>query len=568
MMKKSHMLELKDMSDSREVLSERPRRFVMWFVYVLIALIAVALTWMFFGEIDYYVRAHGSVRPNEPISTIRNTSTGRIAELNLEEGRHVTRGELLFSICVEPLLDMESLISEQYNTILTQIANYEKFRESVILERNLFDIDNEAEQDFYFMFESYVTDRALAVEQVEHINMGYSRIAEDANVHRSNAGIARHGFSSDLQAWEHLYISINQNRNLVPRANSIQYGMFIDYEKNMQLHNILITGLEQSVTLANGLVESRKSDVDSIIASQYELEGRRDELETMLDTESVQEELTAIQNALDILQNDLNSAKGLLSLAQIEQAATHSDLEVALINRDRYRNDTMLNVRRNVRALELSISDIDAQTRIAVATRDSFYLMGYDVDLIHDRHRLDVLTSAGNTIFNLQNSLNSIYLELIQLRLKIADASVFSPICGTVNLVTQLNEGDFIQAGMEIGTIVPDVTGNLIVQMAVHNSDIAEIQIGQEVAYRFHALPFQDFGELSGRIIMISSDARQDNLGNSFFLVEGEIIGRSLRSRDGSEEYIRIGMTADVRVITGSERIIFWVLDNLNFLNR
>ena len=511
-MKKSAILELKDMSDSREVLSERPRRSMAWFIYILIALIAVALVWSFIGEIDYYVRAQGSVRPNEPISTIRNGFTGRVDESFLEEGRQVARGELLFRIDAETQINMERVLSSQYDSLSAYIQNLEKFRSSVVQESNLFNRYSDSESEFFFMFEKYETDRALAVEQVKQTNMDFQRVLHDATVQLDNASNSGMRFSSDLQAWRLLQESVERGTNLVPQANGEQYSRFLDYMMNIQRYDSIIGQLEQAYVRAEALF-----DVGGI--SARELENAQNELES------------------------------------------------TLIDRDRYKNETGLNAQQNIRSLELTIRDLEAQSKSASATIEAFSQMRYDEELILNKHRLDALTSASDAIFSYQNNLNSLYMELVQIRLSITEASVFAPISGTINLYNEVNSGDFIQAGMEIGTIVPDAEGTLKVQMAVLHSDIAEIQVGQDVRYRFPALPHNDFGEMIGRITTISSDARQDNQGNSYFLVEGELFGHSLRNRSGTEEFIRVGMAAEVRVITRTERIIYWILDKLNFLD-
>jgi HlyD family secretion protein len=134
-------------------------------------------------------------------------------------------------------------------------------------------------------------------------------------------------------------------------------------------------------------------------------------------------------------------------------------------------------------------------------------------------------------------------------------------------MFSEVNTGDFLQAGIDIATIIPASDGEHRVMLAVSNADIAEIDVGQSINFRFAALPFADFGEMPGRVTRISTDARAGADGQSYFLVEAEMESGSLFDRHGAEAQIRVGMICDARVITGSQRIIYWVLERLNFID-
>jgi HlyD family secretion protein len=240
---------------------------------------------------------------------------------------------------------------------------------------------------------------------------------------------------------------------------------------------------------------------------------------------------------------------------------------MAVLEADAYKNEVLLNADQNITGLDRTIRELNAQGRSARAAIDAYSQKGYDEELIADKSRLDALTATSETIFSLQNNLDSLYKELVQIRLSIAEASVYAPIDGTINLYSELGAGDYVQAGSEIATIVPDAEGALKIQIAVSNADIAELQTGQEVRYRFAALPYSDYGELSGSITKISSDARRDNNGGSYYLIEGELSGYSLRDRGGAEESVKVGMAVEARVITHTRKIVYWVLDKLNFID-
>ena len=44
---KTYIQDIKDMSDSREMLEAKPHSFMTWFIYIIIAIIGVALVWAY-----------------------------------------------------------------------------------------------------------------------------------------------------------------------------------------------------------------------------------------------------------------------------------------------------------------------------------------------------------------------------------------------------------------------------------------------------------------------------------------------------------------------------------------
>ncbi|AKL94342.1 hypothetical protein CACET_c08330 [Clostridium aceticum] len=78
---------LKDITDSRELLESKPPAFTILFIYILIALLTIAVVWSYIGEMDVVVKADGVVRPNQRISTINNMVGGKVKEVYLEGGK-------------------------------------------------------------------------------------------------------------------------------------------------------------------------------------------------------------------------------------------------------------------------------------------------------------------------------------------------------------------------------------------------------------------------------------------------------------------------------------------------
>lgn len=107
-MTKQIILPMNEISDSVEMLHEKPNKGMPVFTWILVLLLAAALIWCSIGEIDYFIRASGIVRPGENVSTISSLMTGRVDMLNISEGDRVQKGDLLFKVDTE---DMEQSLA-------------------------------------------------------------------------------------------------------------------------------------------------------------------------------------------------------------------------------------------------------------------------------------------------------------------------------------------------------------------------------------------------------------------------------------------------------------------------
>ena len=63
------ILNMSEMSDSREVYDSKPNRFFAVFIYTILLILVIAIAWSYFGKIDIVVKSEAIIRPNSQIST-------------------------------------------------------------------------------------------------------------------------------------------------------------------------------------------------------------------------------------------------------------------------------------------------------------------------------------------------------------------------------------------------------------------------------------------------------------------------------------------------------------------
>ena len=123
-------------------------------------------------------------------------------------------------------------------------------------------------------------------------------------------------------------------------------------------------------------------------------------------------------------------------------------------------------------------------------------------------------------------------------------------------------------SGIEVLRIIPEDGDRYKVEIMVQNKDISQLKIGQELKYRFLALPYKEYGTLEGEIKKISEDAVvNQGEANMAYRVEATIIGTELYDKNGKVTRVKPGMLCEVRVVVRQKKILYYVLEKLNFLS-
>jgi len=107
------IINMNEMSDSREVYESKPNRALPAFLYTCLALVIVAVVWMCLGKIDIAVNANGMLRPGGTVNTVVNAVGGEVLSVHAEDGSLVEAGELLYVVEHEELLAQKAFYEEK-----------------------------------------------------------------------------------------------------------------------------------------------------------------------------------------------------------------------------------------------------------------------------------------------------------------------------------------------------------------------------------------------------------------------------------------------------------------------
>ena len=81
-----------------EILETPPSPVRMALILIICALVVVALAWSWFGRLDIVAVAQGKIQPAGRVKVIQPLEAGRIAAIRIENGHHVSAGEVLLEL--------------------------------------------------------------------------------------------------------------------------------------------------------------------------------------------------------------------------------------------------------------------------------------------------------------------------------------------------------------------------------------------------------------------------------------------------------------------------------------
>lgn len=504
-MTKEIILPMNEITDSVEMLHEKPNKEMPIFTWILVLLLAVALAWCCIGEIDYFIKASGVVRPGESVSTISSLMTGRVETLNISEGDYVKKGDLLFKIDTTDQEQTLSAYSKEKQRIETENLNLKKLEESILSEENLFDISNPDESSYYLKYEKYISDLQSLSEQYKNTSADTDNAADSAVISAESIKSQLAIYREELSGLETLKSSVEANSDMFEEKSSVYALQYYGFKSSLEAYETDIT--------------KKKSD---------------------------KENAEILFKAGGISQSEYDNI-------------CHS-LENTTLEKDKYISEFKLNIEQKITAAEKNISDLEYSLKSQNQSLSSYSEISHDEQLATENMKLEMLSGIAESIKSNEANIISIEKQIADIELNIKNSEVTAPIDGTINMYSDLSTADLVQSGQAIATIVPDTDGAYKLTMYLSSADISETEIGQKVRLRFAAYPYQEYGELAGTVKSISADVRSSENGMSYYVVEVSIddtLGLELVS----------GMECEARVVTKQRKIIWWLLEKLDFID-
>ncbi|MDL4838917.1 HlyD family efflux transporter periplasmic adaptor subunit [Aquibacillus rhizosphaerae] len=550
---REELKNLKDMSDSRELLEAKPNPIMPLFIYLLIIVVVISIVWTYFGEMDEVVKANGVVRTNETISSIRTEVPSKVESIEFTEGQQVNKDDILFTLDQSDQELQKQLLEEELTQVKNKKSQLNTLKQSIESGESLFDEQVQDDNEVYERYVSYQTSLSLYQQEFEDSTIEINQNIEEQSNQRKNFQSKKENSENKLEQLDRLKRAIENKENLFDNKGNPYFSRFATIELTIEQ---MEEDVEQSEKAYNSLKEQKQIEEEKEeelpVAKEPELD---ESLEQGINQETEQEVEQTI---------DTESSNSVIKQEQIEESKRL--YEQAEYELEQYINQEILKVNNEIEQEKEKLNEI---TTALDGTSDYSEMMdsqeeNYSATL--ENFKSDMLVQVSNDIDGLDQRVDKLNQKLTVLEEQIQDSIMVAPVDGVVHVRTNVSAGDFLEAGTEVLTIVPDSSASTFkVQLSVLNRDIANTRVGDIVNFRINSLPYQEYGLVKGEITKISSDATIDpESGRSYYLVEATMDQKKLFSHKGEEANIKVGMTTDAHIVTDSKKIIYYLLEKID----
>lgn len=619
------IINMNEMSDSREVYDSKPNRALPAFLYTCIALVVVAVIWMCFGKIDIAVKANGMLRPDEAVNTVVNTIGGEVILSEIRDGDLVQEGELLYVIGHEDLLTKKEFYEEQKAYYETQYTGLTTYLTSIKEEKDCFaDPDSEYAaryRSFQIQLDAmrlelktdtaareyskeYLKEQlAYYEEELDRINMLLASIQSgksEFSVTENNPYYTKYRmYLSDYKALEQQYADkqreIENSTGEESLVNSFTYYTGVKEGLECLIHSVeegkSYFKKEDSSLYANQYVsyETKRQELWQSYERADEAYEINQELKGIAVSEwEVEESRIAKEQAYSAYESykssTLSELKGQLSEVQVkldEVALNQSALveKETLLKQNaearenalnQYHLNYMVEMQNAQRTLEENIKTVKNQ--LAEVSYASDKVLVYEAEDETEyasvrKYKSDEIVAVQQSMSSCEASLKEVETQLTSLEQSITDCYVKSPCSGVLNVIQEPIVGNTIAAGTEVLSILPaEGTGYKCI-IYVENADVGGVEPGMPVKFNVYSYPNAEYGYVYGTLTKVAKDIRVDSgSGMAYYQAEATVDVGSFVDAEGTPISLKAGMACEAKIVTGEKQILSFVLEKLNLL--
>lgn len=620
------ILEANEMTDSTEVYSSRPHPFFILFIYLILAMVIIAISWMCFSKIDIVVKAQGNVATEDNLSTVTNTLAGNITDINVVDGQQINEGDTLYRI---EYTDLDNQLKQQEDS-LSEVQNRIEMLKAYLewLNGNSDALDGLKDNQFYSEYcakaESIELNYDSVTESTDSKKLQYS-----TSLNSTQESIAY--YEDEITKIELLLTALKDRENPFPQ-DEVYYYSYVEnyiagYNSSNKQYDKKIEELEDGLT---ELKSNKKScdkqikETDKLITtsndkiqtatlkiSELEQVINMSVQETTVQEAAVQETTAQDNTTQDTTVQDSDSKQPITQEnTTVDTTQDNQKLieEQKQIIKDETSNITTYNSK--IKELEETIKEINenidtAENNISSYEQEKenalYTLQMENIATVEQKKKTseETLATLKSNKSETQNNLNhvsddtaksltkngeinntysdistyeakedEIQASIKQLESNIGETTLQATKSGVVNLLMDIEKGDYLSAGTEVMTIIPEGSSAYIVELYISNEDIGLIEEGMKVKYEIAAFPSREYGNITGTIQTISKDTKvNDNNGISYYKATATVDNDTFVNSTGEVGNLKIGMACETKVVTGQKSVLRYLLEKINLLD-
>ena len=629
---KGIVIDLKDISDSREVMESKESPKIRWFIYILLAAVIAFVVFSCFFKIDVFSRVNGEIKTQEAASSVTPVNNCKLKQILVSEGQKVKAGDVLFLLDSEYAKSQKDILEEKLDSYSSDLENTKLLKKSIEDNKNLFKNTSE-DSKFYYRFEQYKNGTLLTAQEINNSVLTDRLSKEDKenslasannSISEKKAQLAEYnsllsciknnsaysGKNADVAAlYEEYDISYNKSQNLSEQYRIAYESMQNAYSEQSPESMITVAQVEeakQNADIACSAMNEYKADYLMDIRSQillienqlitnsekYELQKALNiykELKNAVEKgnpfscedSSIQEDFNDFSSQYSELANDHNEKTAeyqrlynTFLLQSSSEVITEADIikaknayDSAVIDTEALKNSYTARIQTKTTALEEDIKALEnTKKSLEVALKNVKDTDAYE-KLSADKLKNEAVITVNSELDALNDSIASLKSQLAEINETINNAEIRASVNGTATLIGEFSIGDIVQAGSSMCSIIPD-DNELKAILYIPESEIAKISVGQKTEYIIDAIPYSEYGKVTGEILSVSADSvYNSSSGTKYYIAKASLSSDSLKNKKGNVRELRTGMLLEAKSISGSKRVITWLLEKLNFID-
>ena len=507
------IVDMKDMSDSTEVYNSRPNPFFVYFIYLLLGMLIVALCWMYFSKIDISVKSNGIFRSDGDIVDISNGVTGKVEKCNFSEGQYVNKGDILLTLSVDS-------INESIKKYQTELENINERIKMLSAYQKSLDGNNSA-------FEALKSNKY-------YDEFNNRRLLTYANVSSSDKDV-----KGQKNQYEKTINSIQNSINKLETVENCIKSRKNTFNVKDSYYSSIVAGYISNYDATKLQYDNQIKEVKNNVTEL------KKQLKASKDTSVIKE-----------LKNNIFSVQTKIKTYQKERKKTLKNLELQQIAAIEQQIETS-----NTTILSLQSNLDSAQAQVEA-------LNGTDSEINENITILTEKENVGSELLTYENKKTECENNLKTFDLQNGKCTVKASVSGYISQNMEIKQGSYVQEGTTICRILPETSSGYYAEIYVGNADIAKMRNGQKVKFEIAAYPSAEYGYFTGVVDSISKDIKVDeSSGSAYYLVKVKCEQATFTNKEGKTGSIMNGMACQAKVVVDEENVLEYLLKKIELLD-
>ena len=267
---------IEELTDSRQVMEQKPNKFIYIFIGLVIIILAISSLWLWFGEKEEVIKVSGIINLKEQSEVVSNEINGIVKEFNVKNGDDIKQGDIIYTLDDTNLVIQKENLESQKEKLASTNEKLDRFIKSINDGVNYFE-ENEEEKEFYSKYKAYeagsllsVSDKESLVNSKNELNNKISELNKfresiNENVYYNNEGsIYKEQYNNYQISKQEIEEKITQLNKKLSEIENKEEESVEQIESEIKNNKNALEKLKSDVILQ---IDSSKSDINSQIKS-------------------------------------------------------------------------------------------------------------------------------------------------------------------------------------------------------------------------------------------------------------------------------------------------------------